>query len=415
MTRRLVILANAFPYGTWEPFLMTELQYLKGFDEINIMSLSVRPEQEKTRRELPDGPFTVDLIRFRSKAFYIANAWRALMDGRFRGELRNLLKTGRMSLRNLVTLFVFFSRAHHEASEIRRALRSRGASKTDRITFYSYRLFYQPYMVYLLRRSFPGAVSVARAHGADLYEEHSPTKYLPLREFTVSSLDRIWCIADHGRDYLLRMVPAAARNTVVSRLGTIDHGLCAQAPAPSPLRIVTCSSLSPLKRVHLLVDALSRIEVPVRWDHYGEGALQDSIRARAASSLGPNIDYKFHGFIPNDQVVRRYVDDPVHLLVNVSESEGVPVSIMEALSTGTPVLATDVGGTGEIVDDSANGWLLPPDVTPDSLARRLEMLSSFEAQEWNALRARARESWEALANADTCYGAFAEDLDEAAR
>ena len=110
MTRRLVILANAFPYGTWEPFLMTELQYLKGFDEINIMSLSVRPEQEKTRRELPDGPFTVDLIRFRSKVFYFVNAWRALADGRFRGELRNLLKTGRMNLRNLVTLFVFFSR-----------------------------------------------------------------------------------------------------------------------------------------------------------------------------------------------------------------------------------------------------------------------------------------------------------------
>lgn len=415
MTRRLVILANAFPYGTWEPFLMTELQYLKGFDEINIMSLSVRPDQERSRRDLPAGPFTVDPIRFRSKAFYFANAWRALGDGRFWGEAGNLLKTGRMNPRNLVTLFVFFSRAHHETSEISRALRSRGASKTDRTTFYSYRLFYQPYMAHLLQKSFPGAASVARAHRADLYEEHSPTKYLPLREFTVSSLDRIWCIADHGRDYLLRMVPSAVRNTVVSRLGTIDHGLCLRAPEPSPLRIVTCSSLSPVKRVHLLVDALSRVEIPVRWDHYGEGELQDSIRARAASALGSNIDYAFHGFVPNDQVVRRYVDDPVHLLVNVSESEGVPVSIMEALSTGTPVLATDVGGTGEIVDDGVNGWLLPPDVTPDSLARRLEMLSSFGAEEWNALRDRARESWEALANADTCYGTFAEELAEAAK
>ncbi|NCO54621.1 MAG: glycosyltransferase, partial [Bacteroidetes bacterium] len=47
----------------------------------------------------------------------------------------------------------------------------------------------------------------------------------------------------------------------------------------------------------------------------------------------------------------------VDLFINVSESEGIPVSIMEALSAGIPVIATNVGGTNEIVNNDV-GFLI---------------------------------------------------------
>ncbi|MGZ5247769.1 MAG: glycosyltransferase, partial [Flavitalea sp.] len=50
------------------------------------------------------------------------------------------------------------------------------------------------------------------------------------------------------------------------------------------------------------------------------------------------------------------------LFLNVSESEGVPVSIMEAMSAGLPVIATNVGGTREIVDGS-NGVLVNKNIS----------------------------------------------------
>ena len=50
----------------------------------------------------------------------------------------------------------------------------------------------------------------------------------------------------------------------------------------------------------------------------------------------------------------------IDLFVNLSTIEGVPVSIMEAQSSGIPVLATDVGSSKEIVDDD-NGFLIPKD------------------------------------------------------
>ncbi|MFR4320263.1 MAG: glycosyltransferase [Blautia massiliensis (ex Durand et al. 2017)] len=44
--------------------------------------------------------------------------------------------------------------------------------------------------------------------------------------------------------------------------------------------------------------------------------------------------------------------------MNVSSSEGIPVSIMEATSFGIPGIATDAGGTKEIIRDKENGVLL---------------------------------------------------------
>jgi len=46
--------------------------------------------------------------------------------------------------------------------------------------------------------------------------------------------------------------------------------------------------------------------------------------------------------------------------MNLSETEGIPVSIMEAQSAGVPILATNLGGTSEIVNNE-NGFLVEKD------------------------------------------------------
>ncbi|NJK95527.1 MAG: glycosyltransferase [Bacteroidales bacterium] len=51
------------------------------------------------------------------------------------------------------------------------------------------------------------------------------------------------------------------------------------------------------------------------------------------------------------------------MFLNTSLSEGVPVSVMEALSFGLPVIATDVGGTGELINDEV-GMLINPEISP---------------------------------------------------
>lgn len=403
--KRLVVLANAFPYGTWEPFLSTELEFNDGFDAIHVMSLSVRDDQARTCRDLPAGPFTTDKITFRPSWFYLVKAVRALWDPHLYSELKYLRRRNRLSPRNLVTLFVFLSRSHHEAGEVLRALKEHGTTAEDDILIYSYRLFYQPYLSQLLQRHFPGARLVARAHRADLYEDHSPTKYLPLRQETVDLLGEIHCVAQHGKDHILATTEVDPDKIHVSRLGTIDQGMPGSVPSRRDcLKITSCSTITPVKRVHLLAEALAGTTRRVHWTHFGDGPLRPEIDAIVAR-FPSNVTVDFKGHVPNHEVIESYLAQPTHIFVNCSSSEGVPVSIMEALSTGTPVVATDVGGTGELVG-ARNGTLLPGETTPEELRGALEHIANLSDDDYAALRAEARRTWEEHADANALYPSF---------
>jgi glycosyltransferase involved in cell wall biosynthesis len=64
------------------------------------------------------------------------------------------------------------------------------------------------------------------------------------------------------------------------------------------------------------------------------------------------------------------------------------MSIMEVLSLGIPVMATNVGGNGEIVTDKV-GKLLPADPRPEEIAARLTAYYRLSAEEKNAIRENA--------------------------
>ena len=58
------------------------------------------------------------------------------------------------------------------------------------------------------------------------------------------------------------------------------------------------------------------------------------------------------------------------LAVSSSHTEGLPVVVLEEMAAGLAVVATAVGGTPEVVEDGATGWLVPP-ADPAALARRM--------------------------------------------
>jgi glycosyltransferase involved in cell wall biosynthesis len=89
--------------------------------------------------------------------------------------------------------------------------------------------------------------------------------------------------------------------------------------------------------------------------------------------LPKNILYNFLGFLPTNEVYLYYKNKPIDVFLNVSASEGLPVSIMEAQSCGIPVIATAVGGTPEIVNEKV-GILLSPNPTPEEIGSTIEYL-----------------------------------------
>jgi glycosyltransferase involved in cell wall biosynthesis len=64
-----------------------------------------------------------------------------------------------------------------------------------------------------------------------------------------------------------------------------------------------------------------------------------------------------------------------HLFVHLSRLEGLPVSVMEAMSMGVPCIATSAGGTSELVDSTV-GALLPIEVSPQDVANAIREVTN---------------------------------------
>ena len=120
-----------------------------------------------------------------------------------------------------------------------------------------------------------------------------------------------------------------------------------------------------------------------------------------------NIQVHFAGSLPNSKVLEFYESNPVDLFINVSSSEGIPVSIMEAASRGIPVIATNVGGTSEIVNETiGSGFLLPENVTPSDIAERLNTFYNLPQKAKEEMRDAAFHAWENDFNAEKNYREF---------
>lgn len=94
----------------------------------------------------------------------------------------------------------------------------------------------------------------------------------------------------------------------------------------------------------------------IELDIYGKGSDEERLRQLAAeSAYGSKI--KFMGFLPNEQVANVTKEFSVSCLPSLSESFGV--SAVEAMACGVPVIASDVDGFAETVDDGVTGFLVP--------------------------------------------------------
>jgi glycosyltransferase involved in cell wall biosynthesis len=95
-----------------------------------------------------------------------------------------------------------------------------------------------------------------------------------------------------------------------------------------------------------------------------------------AERLGISERVLFLGYLPEEQAWR--VIRASDVVVNPSYTEGLPTSVLEAALMGRAVLATDVGGTPEIVTDGQGAWLVKPrDI--DGLREGLERLLADRA------------------------------------
>ena len=159
------------------------------------------------------------------------------------------------------------------------------------------------------------------------------------------------------------------------RIVSIHNGINQDAPLSVPdadgtVRLVCVARFSPQKSQALLVRALEGVDEPWHLTFIGDGPLEDEVR-RMVADRGLNGRVDFLGARDDvDSILARS-----HIFVLPSNWEGFPLTILEAMRAGLPVIASDVGGVREAVVDGATGYLIPRgDV--HALAERLRRLIS---------------------------------------
>jgi glycosyltransferase involved in cell wall biosynthesis len=128
------------------------------------------------------------------------------------------------------------------------------------------------------------------------------------------------------------------------------------------IELLTVGRIDAEKNPFLLVDAIAELErlhpgrYRLRW--VGVGPLEDDVRARV-EKVGLEGRFELPGYVPfGPELLALY--RRAHALVHVSLTEGVPQVLVEALASGAPVVATDVGGIGAALEDGRAGLLVPP-------------------------------------------------------
>ena len=180
-----------------------------------------------------------------------------------------------------------------------------------------------------------------------------------------------------------------------SHMALIPCGIDTERFSPAgekldPPHVVCVARLEPVKNHTLLLQACVRLQsrkVRFRCVLLGDGITRDSVLAERAQ-LGLECVVAMPGAVAQAEVCTWLRQAAVAVLP--SNSEGMPVSLMEAAACGIPVVATTVGGIPEMVTDRETGRLTPPG-DADAMADALqELLLSPELRERMGRAARAR-------------------------
>ncbi|WP_154658052.1 glycosyltransferase [Fictibacillus gelatini] len=393
--KKIVILTNRYPYYPGESFFDTELKTIAcQFEEIDIVSVNGTGK----RRETLDRAIVHQLS---GNVGYLQLVAAFFRDRQARKWLKSDL--GRAKRKGWKAPFILINWLGR-AVLIRNYIQKQFKCLDDRL-FYSYWLTPSALALALLKETNPKMTAVSRAHGGDLYETRHSPPYLPLQQKMIETLDLIFPISEDGKNHLMEQYPDKKEKLKVSRLGTIDPGFLARRSDDGIFRIVTCSYIKPVKRLELLVDALKEIEIKAHWTHIGDGPHRAQLEEKAKNLLPPHVSYRFTGALTNEEIYAFYEKEPVDVFINVSSSEGIPVTIMEAFSSGIPAIATNVGGVKELVTEE-NGMLLAPDLTPKQLAEAIGGFAKLSVQEKQHYSKKAYETWKEYYYAKKNYTDF---------
>ncbi len=199
-----------------------------------------------------------------------------------------------------------------------------------------------------------------------------------------------------GTGFSLERVRVIRNGVDLSRFGTIDRDVARRELGLDETTLVvgTAGRLVPVKDQRMLVGAVAELTNRHRQVIAliaGEGPLLGDLQAQAAA-LGLGERVRFLGHRPDLERIFAAMD----IFVLSSISEGLSNTILEAMASGLPVVATRVGGADELVVDGVTGLLVPPR-SAEALADAIDQIASDPSGRKSMARSARRRAYDEFA------------------
>jgi len=385
-----------FPYGQGEQFIETEIQYLvNSFEKVIII-----PRQKTTdQRQVPSN---VQVIIPEYSGYTTAKGLKQL------GKWIFLCLKDIVHAQKKKSAISAVIHAGYNANILYRLLAANNLHN-EKVLHYTY--WFDEYSVSLSILKSKQLINfyISRAHGFDLYTERRKEKFIPFRKLQLNYVDKLCLISHNGLDYMKDKYPKYAGKFDLSYLGVVNNTPFHYIGKSEKYLIVSCSRMVDIKRIDLIVKSLALImNMPIRWIHFGDGTLLRQIKNLAEKILPENIEVDFRRHVDNQVIYEFYRNNHIDCLINLSSSEGLPVSIMEAVSYGIPVVATDVGGISEIVTNQTGTLLKENFKIEDAKNAILDIL--YNKSDNIEFRKEIYEFWKQNFNAEKNYLDFIDKI-----
>ncbi len=236
---------------------------------------------------------------------------------------------------------------------------------------------------------------VTTLHGTDITLVGQDRSYLPVTRFAIASSDGVTAISNYLREETVREFEVDRPIEVIPNFVNCDlyQPLSPEARAEGRSRyaangeklLLHLSNFRPVKRVADTVEIFAKVaaEVPARLLLVGDGPERS------------NAEYRVHALGLQDRVHFLGKQDEVHqllpladLLLMPSQLEAFGLVALEAAACRVPTIATRQGGVPELIEDGANGRLLPVGDIDGMAAAALELLRDDAALQQMATAAR---------------------------
>lgn len=242
---------------------------------------------------------------------------------------------------------------------------------------------------------------ISRTHGAELYNERCKGGWQPFRNTIANELDELYFASEYAKNYFITQW-GNINNKIreVAYLGSMTPKGQEYVTKINDEKIVllSCSRVIPLKRIDLIISALELIpdNISVEWRHLGDGTEKENILRLAHEKLDKkkNVDWYVEGYLSHDCLEKYYIKYNVNLFISTSSTEGgTPISMLEAMSFGVPVIGTAVGGIIETFEDGCSGFLLSENPTPEEVCKKICDYSKMSVEKKRTLQENAKNRW----------------------